>query len=352
MFHSARIKLTAWYLAIIMAISLMFSIGMYRVLSFEINRMEEASRARMERRLLQRYFFPQLDNDTPFEPSFLQDLELIDETKRRILSNLVFVNGVIFVVSGVFGYVLAGRTLAPIQMMVDEQCRFITDASHELKTPLTSLKSMFEVYLRDKHKTLPEAETVISDSLSEVNRMQTLAESLLTSIKGQVSSNIIQKTSVDLAHCIKEAVKKIEALAKEKKITITQDVKGIVIGEHQMLVNCFVILLDNAIKYSNTSGFVSIKTHRKKGYVAVSVKDEGVGISKDDMSHIFDRFYRADRARTKTGENGGFGLGLSIAKQMIESLGGSISVTSTGVRKGSVFTVQLPSEDFQGRVVS
>ncbi|OGG09575.1 hypothetical protein A2154_01455 [Candidatus Gottesmanbacteria bacterium RBG_16_43_7] len=155
MFQKARIKLTTLYLTIIMSVSLMFSLAMYRVLSFEISRFERMQRLRLERQLEEGEFFLPSHPRGPFFP--VPDPDLLAETRQRIILSLVTVNGIVLVLSGGLGYMLAGRTLRPIETMVDEQNRFITDASHELKTPLTSLRLSMEVFLRSKKQSLSEA---------------------------------------------------------------------------------------------------------------------------------------------------------------------------------------------------
>src|SRR3989338_803664 len=148
-FHYARLKLTAWYLLIIMALSTLFSLVIYNALTAEVDRFERAQRFFIERRLQEgslplppptdgRRLFP-FNNGEPINP------ELLAETKQRILLTLILANAGILIVSGGLGYFLAGRTLRPIKDMMDEQNRFITDASHELKTPLTSLRTELEV---------------------------------------------------------------------------------------------------------------------------------------------------------------------------------------------------------------
>jgi len=160
MFHSARLKLTAWYLLIIMIISAMFSLVIYKVLSNEIERFERVQRFRIERRLETglRRFPNQIRITNP---------ELIEETKQRILLMLIAINLGILIISGGLGYLLAGRTLKPIKEMVDEQNRFISDASHELRTPLTSLKTAMEVTLRDKNLSLLSAKKTIKKLISK-----------------------------------------------------------------------------------------------------------------------------------------------------------------------------------------
>ena len=150
MFNSARLKLTAWYLLGIMCISILFSSIIYRGLMSEVNRFEQIQRFRFERRLEEGEIVPKTII-FKLPPPIPGSQELIEETEKRILIMLITVNAGIFIISGLLGYVLAGRTLKPIKEMMDEQNRFISDASHEFRTPLTSLKSGFEVFLRNKH---------------------------------------------------------------------------------------------------------------------------------------------------------------------------------------------------------
>ncbi|MDP2638251.1 MAG: hypothetical protein Q8P26_04285, partial [Candidatus Levybacteria bacterium] len=150
-FHLARLKLTAWYLVIIMTLSIIFSVVIYSVLTHEVDRLERAQRFFIERRLEEGDFIPPSRFRT-FQERVPINPELVAETKQRILFMLTFANVGILLVSGGLGYFLAGRTLRPIKEMVDEQNRFITDASHELKTPLTALRTEFEVAMLDEKK--------------------------------------------------------------------------------------------------------------------------------------------------------------------------------------------------------
>lgn len=168
MFNTARIKLTAWYLLMIMCVSIFFSTVIYAALTHELDRFDRAQRIRIQRGI-------------PAPPPFLTtpDPDLISETKHRLIMQLALLNGGILVMSGVMGYFLAGFTLRPIKEMVDEQNRFIGDASHEFRTPLTSLKSALEVHLRDTKLTVSQARTVIKESIDEVNKMNMLSDRLL-----------------------------------------------------------------------------------------------------------------------------------------------------------------------------
>jgi len=332
MFTKTRIKLTVWYLLIIMLVSSMFSVVIYRLLTTEIARFERLQRTRIERRI------------TDFMPPPFQfpeaSAQLMEETKQRILLMLVFINCGIFVFAGILGYILAGKTLEPIREMMDEQNRFISDASHELRTPLTSLKSAFEVYLRSNTPTAKEAKTLAQESIIEVNKLQSLSESLLNLAQYEKPNGSMQFETINISHAIKSAIKKIELKAKQKNVRISTSLQNISIqGNLYGLTDLFTILLDNAVKYSHDKSSIYIQTKKIDREEEVLVIDEGIGILKKDISHIFDRFYRADNARSKN-QTGGYGLGLSIAQKIATIHNGSIRVISN-IGKGSTFVVQF-----------
>lgn len=319
MFTQARLKLTAWYLLIIMLVSLSFSSLIYKSYSDEVTRFEQIQRERFERRFL-----------LSAPPPQMQDL--LEDTKHRVLITLILINGLILFSSGGLGFILAGRTLRPIKEMVDEQNRFISDASHELKTPLTSLKSVFEVYLRDKEGGLTEAKQIISESVTEVNKLQSLTEYLLKLSRFQKPNNSFE--TVPLKEIVATAVKKITPLAKIKNIEIITKTENLYLaGDKNNLAELVTILLDNAVKYSPPGKPVTVSLEKDKNIV-LKVEDHGVGINENDLPHIFERFYRAQKSRS----DDGFGLGLAIAKEIVKMHGGLISVKSQE-GYGTIFTV-------------
>ncbi|HLD24585.1 MAG TPA: ATP-binding protein [Patescibacteria group bacterium] len=338
MFHAARIKLTAWYLAIIMTVSLLFSLLTYRALTFEVERFGRIQRYRIEHRMRNEMMLPFDENlSQPALP--IDDPELVIYVKRRVFTFLSLINASIFVLSGLLGYVLAGKTLQPIAEMVDEQNRFISDASHELRTPLTALKAGLEVNLRDKSLTLESAKSVIRDSITEVNALTSLSDSLLTLAQYQKPNGSIKFEPINLSLIADEAVKRVTPLALQKDITIkVVGVSQKILGIRQSLMDVLVILLDNAIKYSHPSDTIIIRVQKIDKKVSLSIIDHGVGIAKKDLPHIFERFYRADSSRTR----GGYGLGLAITKKIVDLHRGAITVKST-VGKGTTVTVTLPS---------
>lgn len=339
MFHSARLKLTLWYLTLTMMVSLAFSTAIYRVLSLELERFSQLQRARLERRLQQDQFFV---FRAPTALPVLIDPDLTQEVRQRMLMVLLAINAGIAVLAGGLGYLLAGKTLHPIQEMVDEQRRFISDASHELKTPLTSLKTAFEVYLRDKKRSRPDADTLVKESIEEVNSLQSLSESLLTLSQYEQMNGTLQTSPIALENVVTAALKKVQPLAKQKAVKITHPkTKTVVRGEYYSLLELLVILLDNAVKYSTAKSEVHISISPQAKKVSIAITDQGMGIEKKDLPHLFDRFYRADQARTRNNTSG-HGLGLAIARQIVDRHQGNISVKST-VGKGSTFTVILPA---------
>lgn len=343
MFHSARIKLTGWYLLIIMFISVAFSLVIYSIVTREITRFEQAQRFRFEKNLRD------FDLPTPPNPNMramkilIENPELIEEIKERVAITLVIINGGILLLAGGLSYFLAGQTLKPIQNMMDEQNRFISDASHELKTPLTSLKTAMEVFLRGKKKNLDEAETIIDESIIEVNKLQSLSESLLQLAQFQKPNGHTLFEQILISDVVNKAVSNIKPIAKKKNIMIKTDVEDSEIkGNKYSLEDLFKILLDNAVKYSPRNTTVNIYSKNSDGHIEIMIKDRGIGIYDKDLPHIFDRFYRADNARSKNTHDG-YGLGLSIAKKIVELHHGSISVKSK-IKKGSTFIVRLPTK--------
>lgn len=324
MFRSARLKLTAWYLLIIMAISLFFSCAIYLNINSELRRFERFQSIAPARELRSP---PRLDP------------EMIQAARSRLVTTLGILNVVILGLAGTAGYFLAGRTLQPIADMVREQNQFVSDASHELRTPLTSLKSTFEVYLRNKKRTIHEGDNIISESIAEVNKIQSLSDSLLTLTTPHDDGTF---SKINTEEIISKAIKNIQPVARKKHITLAYSPKPITItGNMDRLTDLITIILDNAIKYSPPKSTVQITTKKTDLLAIIEVRDEGLGIEKKDIEHIFDRFYRADSARSKAG-TGGYGLGLAIAKQIVQSHKGTIVVESEP-KKGSSFVVKLPA---------
>jgi len=314
MFKEARIKLTTWYLLIIMIVSLSFSGVIYTGINRELRRIEDFQRVRIQR--------------------VMGDVDAIAEARARIIVTLAFINLCILVFSGLGGYFLAGVTLDPIAEMVEKQKEFVSNASHELRTPLTALMTEIEVALRDKKITLPEAKRLLGSNLEEVKKMNDLSNYLLKLNKFQDGKSTTKFIKVDLKTVVINVMEKLDPIARSKNIKLVPKLAPFsVSGDEDTLAELVTILVENAIKYSPSGKVVDLIIKNR----SLVVKDQGIGISKEDLPHIFERFYRADSSRNKA-KSEGYGLGLSIAKSIVELHNASIKVESK-VGVGSTFTI-------------
>ncbi len=328
---------------IIMLISISFSAVIYKFLTSEINRAIRMEKLREQGYAVPtRKFIVQFNEPIPHQGVLIAapDPQVLEEAKDRIFLILAAINLGILGLSGAAGYLLAGLTLKPIKEMVDEQNRFITDASHELRTPLTSLKSEIEVNLRDKKLTLKDAKKLLESNLEEVNNLQYLSDNLIKLAQTH-KPNGIKFERVSILDIYNNAFKKVKKLADKKKIEIKSEIEDINLkADAQSLTELFVIFIDNAIKYSPEKSEVSVAGKRVGRNFLIEIKDQGIGIEEKDLPLLFERFYRSDRVRGKK-DIDGFGLGLSIAKQIIGKHNGSIDVKSkSGL--GTTFKIKLP----------
>lgn len=321
LFDTARLKLTGFYLAIIMTISLAFSGIIYRGVGLVFSQRMQIIEKRMRR------------INPVHEVSFVQDVE---EVRKRVLLVLGYTNAGILVFSGVGGYWLAGRTLKPIKQAMEDQKRFVADAAHELRTPLTVLKTSIEVALRDKEEK--NYKNILQSNLEEVNSVQKLTDNLLSLAKYQDNGNQLTLKKADLKKLIEQVYKKLKPLAEEKNIQVEFDLDEVQAGvDSDSIEKVIMILLDNAIKYTPKKGKVKVTLYSQNKQAVVEISDTGVGISDKDLPYIFDRFYRADSSRT----NDGFGLGLSLAEKIVDLHQGTIKVDSE-FDQGTTFTIKLP----------
>jgi heavy metal sensor kinase len=233
-------------------------------------------------------------------------------------------------------------TLARLEGAFEQLRRFTADASHELRTPLTAIRSVGEVALQTP-KSATEYRDVIGSMLEETDRLTRLVDSLLTLSRADAGHVHVDRAEISLLGLAQEASSLVEVLAEEKRqrISVQGDSTLVVSGDRLILRQALINLIDNAIKYSPTGVEIGVQVHQgKDSQVIVEVIDQGLGVSQEHQSRIFDRFYRVDKARSR--EWGGAGLGLAIARWAVEAHGGQIVVESAeGV--GSTFRVTLPS---------
>lgn len=330
MFESAALKLTLWYLGIIMAISLVFSSLLYHVSGDELGR-------NVNRQV--GYFEHFLGPDQSNDYGVLRQRQL-DQDLHHLKANLILFNLLVLIGGGAASYWLARRTLDPIEEALESQTRFASDASHELRTPLTAIQTENEVALRDKSLTKAQAVSVIKSNLEEVAKLRGLSEGLLRLANG--NGVIDNPLPVPLAEVADTAIARYEKAAAAKKITVTSKVSDAkASGDSESLTELLSILLDNAVRYSPAGSKITVSGGQRNKNTMLKVSDNGIGIKQDDLPRIFDRFYQADTSRHKQ-TVAGYGLGLAIAKRIAEAHHGHINVSSTP-GKGTDFTVFLPA---------
>ncbi|MFN0077991.1 MAG: sensor histidine kinase [Prosthecobacter sp.] len=223
------------------------------------------------------------------------------------------------------------------------QQRFTADASHELRTPLTVLRGEIEVALR-RPRSAEEYREVLVSNKEEIERLSRLTENMLALAHVDVGDAITQRELVNVSELCAGVTARLQNLAVERQITLHHEdttaeplsVNADRIAVERVMTN----LVENAVRYSPGGESVTVRICKSPPWIAIQVIDTGGGIAPEHLPHLFERFYRVDKARSRA--NGGSGLGLSIVKALVEAHGGGVSVTSE-VGHGSTFTVRLPA---------
>jgi two-component system OmpR family sensor kinase len=308
-------------------------------------------------------------------------LEDFDETIRKLLLIIIISIPTSIIVTIVVGYFMAKKALKPVDQIrraavkisssnLDEKIdiggrrdelgrlaetfnamigrlkdafqrinQFSIDVSHELKTPLTILKGETEVALR-KEREKDDYQKLLLSNLEEIDRMSCIIDDLLLLSKADTKEIKLNIEEVALRDLIMDVCMNMKVVADKKDVKLQiselEDVrlKGDELKLRRMLLN----IVENGIKYSHIGGKVSVSSYVNDGYAKIDVKDDGIGISEEDIKYVFDRFYRADRSRKR---ESGSGLGLSISRWIAEAHKGSLEVKSQPAQ-GSMFTIKLP----------
>jgi two-component system OmpR family sensor kinase len=317
------------------------------------------------------------------EPAVAPEIEM-----QRLATSLLVVLPVILALAVLVGWLLAGRALGPVRRIIDEleditdgrslhrrlpapgaqdldevgrlanalngllarleksfaaMRRFVADASHELKTPLTVMRAGVERALTDA-ETSPGALAPLEDTLEGVRYMTELVDTLLTLARVDEGRLELHTEQVDLGGLLREVFETAQLLGEEAGVGVALELPEapvVVAADGGRIRQLVMNLVTNAVKYTPAGGSVWLTLTGTPAAATISVRDSGVGIAPGDVGRVFDRFWRADPARSRTGERPGIGLGLAISKWIAEAHGGSIGVTSRPGR-GSTFTVTLP----------
>lgn len=328
-------RLALSYLAVIMTLSLAFSVIIYAITSAQLNRpLPPGEHAQQPPELVERQFNRRLEQRNR-------------ETRGSVIMSLAALNGVMLLVGYWLSLLLARRTLAPIERSIEQQAQFVSDASHELRTPLAALLLVNEVALRKSTLTEKKARQVLSQNVAEIKKLTELSNSLLDLAKSE--QTMTEPELVNPAALIQEVAAQFMPAARVKQVTISYQNRGFahdVSLQANAVRQILAILVDNAIKYAppkNGEVNVIAWVNRKKHVLEFTVRDNGPGIAPGDQKHIFERFYRADAARTRT-DASGHGLGLAIAKSLADRCGYTIRVKSQPPN-GAEFTLVVPCSD-------
>jgi len=319
-FSKARLILFGWYVIISLFLLIAFT--------FVALKAERQSFSQIERMLSNRIQRPVLS-------------EVLERRLFKFSSDfrerLLYFDLILFLVATAASWFLSGKTLKPIEEMVKKQEEFSADASHELRTPLASIIMEIEALKRTQKKIPNKINESLDNIRQESLRMKNLVNNLLILVHARTTdASSLEPFSINEA--AKEAFKSLEKLAADKrlKFTFKEDTKLYMKGDKEAIKRVFIILLDNAIKFT-PAGSVKMRLYKERKWAKVDIADTGLGIPDKDITHIFERFFRA---HTRTNREGS-GLGLAIAKKIAEEHKGGIIVKSR-LDEGSVFTITLP----------
>lgn len=277
-------------------------------------------------------------------PAALQ-LGRVLSDQEQVLGQLTFglltLGSVSMVLVGIASWWLAGRALRPAQEAWERQQRFIASASHELRTPLTLIRASTEVALRTVEPGDADQRELLGDVLAESDHMRRLVDDLLTLSRLDSGRMPLALAPVELPPLLAELQRQVARLGDERGVTVAVDeVAGVAHADPERLRQVLLILLDNALRHTPAGGRVQLTAALEGRTVRLEVKDTGCGIAPEHLPHIFERFYRADPARGR--ESGNAGLGLAIARGLVEAMGGRIGATSAPGR-GTAVWLTLPA---------
>lgn len=282
----------------------------------------------------------------PDGPAALQLGRVLTDQERvlgQLALGLIGLGSLSVLALGGASWWLAGRALRPAQEAWERQQRFIANAGHELRAPLTLIRASTEVALRNVAPDDADQRELLGDVLAETDHMRRLVDDLLTLSRIDSGHLTLNLTPIDLPGFLAEVQRQTARLGGERGIAVAvETAAGMVYADADRLRQVLLIVLDNALRYTPAGGRITLSATPQGRQVRISVTDTGCGIAAEHLPHIFERFYRADPARRRSGGN--VGLGLSIAKGLIEAMGGQIGVDSAPNRGTTVwFMLPTPS---------
>ncbi len=270
-----------------------------------------------------------------------QSLEEVDETLKRL--DLGLTSGVVLTLglSCIGGIFLTRKVMQPIEESFLRLKQFTADASHELRSPLMVITANVEVALEKSEELRPKDIKKFQAIASAADQITHLVEDLLLLARSD-SIDIQKKEAVNIEEILHNLIELYQPQASTKQINFKANISKqlFTMGDCVQLTRVFANLIENALQYTPADGIIEIKTVQNHQQIDIEVKDTGIGMTPEELQHIFERFWRADIARSYRMK--GFGLGLAIAKSFVQNHGGNLTVSSEP-NVGSCFTVSLPA---------
>lgn len=288
--------------------------------------------------------FPQAPGREIESLTVLTSLEDDDSTLHSLLLDIVTGIGSGVLISIIAGFFLAGRAWVPIRLAWDKQQRFVADASHELRTPVSVIRAQTELLLRNPAHSIERESDNIAVILRESTRMSKLLEDLLTLARSDSNQLELECSVFSLDRVLLDLTKQFQLLAVTKEIHIDVSLQEPLPfwGDESRIRQLLVIFLDNALKYTPFNGRIEVSGKSSAHHVTIIVSDSGRGIPKEELPYLFERFYRGDKSRSR--QEGGTGLGLSIAKWIVDAHGGTIRAESRN-GEGTRFELRFPRKN-------
>jgi len=270
-----------------------------------------------------------------------QPVSWVGDSLSGLVRQLVLASAIGIILGALASLLMATRSLRPISRAFQRQREFVADASHELRTPLTLIRTNVDAWLR---RSNGQTRTYGQSIVQEVEQLNRIVGDLTTLALADARQLRLDPRPIELNEVVEGLITQATPLADERGVQLRPDLNGGVRVDADLVRvrQLLLILIDNALTHTPSGGKVSVGVVRQNGRAQVTVTDTGEGIPTSDLTHIFERFYRADKARTR--ENGGSGLGLAIAKWIVDAHKGEIAVTSTE-GKGTEVAVSLPAID-------
>ncbi|MHC1749617.1 MAG: sensor histidine kinase [Cellulosilyticaceae bacterium] len=261
------------------------------------------------------------------------------QTLIQLFVTLIIIGALTLIAIFWISVYFAKQSIIPIEQSYMKQKQFIQDASHELKTPLASIRANLDAVNSNPNETVLQQKKWLGFISIEVERMTKLVADLLYLAKNEYCQSPTDHHPVGLSKIVENTIASVEVLAFEKGITFKVQIESEVIvqGDENKILQVVKILLDNALKYTDPSGQIKVNLTRYKHQSVLSISNTGKGVGKEHIAYIFERFYRADASRK---HDGGYGLGLAIAKSLVESIKGEITVASIP-NEETTFTVKF-----------